>query len=117
MDSGLAATMVEAPLELQKTLVIPSNHYDVCAATGTKTSGNAAGNTEDFYDLTGANTSPAPLPAGFTARGIVALVFSCVAAVLGLISITWCVYLPGLLHSYIRLLTLIKVWTGSDLAT
>ncbi|KAG2415820.1 iron transport multicopper oxidase FET3 precursor [Aspergillus terreus] len=89
MDSGLAATMVEAPLELQKTLVIPSNHYDVCAATGTKTSGNAAGNTEDFYDLTGANTSPAPLPAGFTARGIVALVFSCVAAVLGLISITW----------------------------
>ncbi|CEL02165.1 Putative Multicopper oxidase [Aspergillus calidoustus] len=89
MDAGLAAVMVEAPTYLQEHLAIPQNHYDVCAASGTLTAGNAAGNTEDFYDLTGENRAVAPLPAGFTARGIVALVFSCVAAFLGLASIVW----------------------------
>lgn len=53
------------------------------------TAGNAAGNTEDFYDLTGGNRAPPPFPEGFTQGGIVALVFSCIAAVLGLISIVW----------------------------
>lgn len=33
--------------------------------------------------------APGPLPAGFTARGIVALVFSCLAALLGMATITW----------------------------
>ncbi|KAL4736471.1 Cupredoxin [Aspergillus similis] len=89
MDAGLAAVMVEAPLYLQEHLMIPQNHYDVCAAAGTPTEGNAAGNTEDFSDLSGENKAVAPLPAGFTARGIVALVFSCVAAFLGLASIIW----------------------------
>ncbi|KAF9885646.1 hypothetical protein FE257_012737 [Aspergillus nanangensis] len=89
MDSGLVATMVEAPLDLQKTLSIPEDQHQVCAASKTPTSGNAAGNTVDLYDLTGENTSSPPLPAGFTPRGIVALVFSCVAALLGLASITW----------------------------
>ena len=89
MDAGLAAVMVEAPLYLQENLTIPQNHYDVCSASGTPTEGNAAGNTEDFYDLTGENKAVAPLPAGFTARGIVALVFSCVAAFVGVASIGW----------------------------
>ena len=89
MDSGLAATMIEAPLELQKNLTIPQDHWDACDASGMMKSGNAAGNTQDFYDLTGANHMVAPLPDGFTARGIVALAFSCFAAVLGLASIVW----------------------------
>lgn len=89
MDSGLAATFIEAPLDLQKTLKIPEDHYQVCEVSGTLTAGNAAGNTKDLFDLTGQNVSPAPLPAGFTAKGIVALVFSCVAAILGLLSIAW----------------------------
>lgn len=83
------ATMIEAPLELQKTLTIPQNHFDVCKAAGVPTTGNAAGNTEDLLDLSGENKSPAPLPAGFTARGIVALVFSCVSAFLGMAVISW----------------------------
>jgi iron transport multicopper oxidase len=81
--------MIEAPLELQKKLQIPQNHLDVCHASRTPTKGNAAGNTVDFLDLTGENKSPAPLPAGFTARGIVALVFSCVSAFLGIAVIAW----------------------------
>lgn len=89
MDSGLAATMIEAPLELQRTLQISDNHYRVCNASNTLTTGNAAGNTVDFYDLSGENKSKAPLPAGFTARGIVALVFSCIAGFVGMGAIAW----------------------------
>lgn len=89
MASGLAVTMIEAPLELQSTLQVPKNHYDVCAAGNTPVAGNAAGNTKNYLDLTGANVSPKPLPNGFTARGIVALVFSVLAALIGMAVIAW----------------------------
>jgi iron transport multicopper oxidase len=64
VDSGLIATMVEAPLELQKTLSIPQDHYDACMVDGTPTKGNAAGNTANLLDLTGQNAPPGPLPNG-----------------------------------------------------
>jgi iron transport multicopper oxidase len=89
LASGLAVTLVEAPLELQKSLKIPDDHYAACHDSGTPTQGNAAGNTLDLLDLTGENKSPAPLPSGFTARGIAALVFSCLSAFLGMGFITW----------------------------
>lgn len=89
LASGLVATMVEAPTELQKTLTIPPNHYEVCAVGATPTVGNAAANTADPLDLDGQNLSPAPLPSGFTAKGIVALVFSCISAFLGMAVIAW----------------------------
>ena len=91
VDSGLIASMVSAPLELQKQSTIPADHYAACAAAqpAIPTAGNAAANTEDLLDVTGANVSPAPLPAGFQPRGIVALVFSCVAGILGLVVIAW----------------------------
>ena len=87
--SGLAATLIEAPLELQKNLTIPQNHYDVCHADGLPIAGNAAGNTVNLLNLDGQNKSPDPLPSGFTPRGIVALVFSCVSAFLGMAVIAW----------------------------
>lgn len=89
MASGLAVTMVEAPLELQATLQVPKNHYDVCAAGNTPIVGNAAGNTKNYLDLSDANVSPKPLPSGFTAKGIVALVFSILAAFIGMAVIAW----------------------------
>lgn len=89
MDSGLVATMIEAPLELQKTLTIPADHLLACKDSNTPTAGNAAGNTVDYSNLKGENRAPKPLPAGFTARGIVALVFSCIAAFLGMAAIAW----------------------------
>ncbi|KAK1761040.1 iron transport multicopper oxidase fet3 [Echria macrotheca] len=89
VKSGLMATFVEAPLDLQKTLQVPENHYAVCAAEDIPTSGNAAGNTVDLLDLTGQNAPPDPLPEGFTARGIVALVFSCISGILGVAVIAW----------------------------
>ena len=89
MDAGLVATLIEAPLDIQRTITLPEDHLQACNAGGVMTTGNAAGNTEDLYDLTGENKATPPLPEGLTSRGIVALVFSCIAAVLGLIPIVW----------------------------
>ncbi|CAH6719736.1 iron transport multicopper oxidase Fet3p [[Candida] jaroonii] len=87
---GLALQLIEAPdvLIADPEQQITQNHIDVCKAAGVPYEGNAAANTKDFLDLSGENTQHKPLPSGFTARGIVALVFSCIAAVLGLIAIT-----------------------------
>jgi hypothetical protein len=57
--------MIEAPLELQKNTTIPQDHLAACKYKGIPTEGNAAGNTKDLLDLTGANVSPKPLPAGY----------------------------------------------------
>jgi len=84
--------MIEDPLSLQG-LRIPPSHFDVCKSQGIATAGNAAGNTADLYDLTGANVPPPPLPAGFTARGIVALVFSILSALIGVGVVGWYVFL------------------------
>ncbi|RMZ70831.1 Iron transport multicopper oxidase FET3 [Pyrenophora seminiperda CCB06] len=89
--SGLTATMIEAPLSVQAQLQgnIPADHWKVCEDKGVPTKGNAAGNTLDFTDLRGENKAPGTIPSGFTARGIVALVFSCLSAFLGLGVIGW----------------------------
>lgn len=91
MMQGLAIQMIEAPTELQKQLggKLPQNYLDTCKAANFQTEGNAAGNTKDFLDLSGENMQAPSLPAGFTARGIVAMVFSCVSAFLGMAAIAW----------------------------
>lgn len=98
--------MVEAPLEMQKTISIPDDHYKACDLAGTGTKGNAAGNTEDLLDLTGENKPPGRIPDGyvasfsefvgirlmlcrFTPKGIVAMTFSTVSALIGLAFIAW----------------------------
>lgn len=95
MDSGLVATIVEAPLALQDQRkagikALPAGHIDICQSTQTPYRGNAGGNTTDFLDVSNMNGPPAPpLPAGFTPKGIVALVFSTIAAALGIATIVW----------------------------
>jgi iron transport multicopper oxidase len=64
VSSGLMATMVEAPLEIQKSLTLPKDHLDACAAGNVPVAGNAAGNKVDWLDLSGENAPPGPLPAG-----------------------------------------------------
>lgn len=81
--------MIEAPLDLQASLSIPADHLAACKSQNVPIAGNAAGNTKDLADMTGANVPPAPLPDGFTARGIVALVFSCLSAFLGMGIVAW----------------------------
>lgn len=78
---------------MQSSLSIPPDHYAACDASNAypkfQTQGNAAGRTDDILNLGGAYTSPAPLPEGFTARGIVALIFSVIAAMLGIAAVAW----------------------------
>lgn len=91
--SGLILSIIEAPLALQQQLNglngIPKDHIDACKSQNIAYEGNAAGNTVNLLDTTGMSVSPKPLPAGFTARGIVALVFSCIAGFLGIGVIAW----------------------------
>lgn len=87
LSQGLALSFVEAPQQMQERLTIPSDHLAVCGAAGVQTEGNAAGNTEDYTDLTGQNTQQGWIPDGFTARGIVAMVFTVLSAFLGMGSI------------------------------
>ena len=54
--------MIEAPLSLQETLTLPSDHLAACKAANVPYAGNAAGNTVDFLDLSGENKAVAPLP-------------------------------------------------------
>lgn len=91
LEQGLAIILIEAPEEMQKTDTqqMTDNFKQVCLNVGVNYTGNAAGNTVDFLDLTGANVQHKPLPAGFTARGIVALVFSCIAGIAGLVAIAF----------------------------
>ncbi|KAH8648647.1 iron transport multicopper oxidase FET3 [Xylariales sp. PMI_506] len=89
MDAGLASTMIEAPIQMQQNLTVPQDFLDLCSADGVATAGNAAGNTDDYLDLTGENAQIAPLPAGFTTKGYIAMAFSCLAGFLGIVSIAW----------------------------
>jgi len=61
VTAGLTVTMVEAPLEIQKQQKISDQSLANCKAQGVPTQGNAAGNTNNHFDLTGANTHVPPL--------------------------------------------------------
>lgn len=79
-------------MTLQQGLNVPQAHFDVCKAANIPTVGNAAGNTIDWLDLTGQNSPPPPLPAGFTGRGIIALIISILNGVFGTVIIIWYSY-------------------------
>ncbi|ODQ81781.1 hypothetical protein BABINDRAFT_160018 [Babjeviella inositovora NRRL Y-12698] len=89
LAQGLALALIEDPAGIQEKETLGENWLANCEAAGVKTIGNAAGNSENFLDLTGENVQQKPLPAGFTARGIVALVFSCIAGLLGVVAIAF----------------------------
>jgi iron transport multicopper oxidase len=57
VDMGLTATIIEAPEELRR-LSIPSDHKAACDVQHIPTAGNAAGNTQNLTDMSGANTLP-----------------------------------------------------------
>lgn len=87
LEQGLAITLVEAPLEIQKNEVdIPTLNYEACKALNIPTKGNAAGNT-DLLNLEGERLQVAPLPDGFTLKGYVAFVVCTLAALYGVFSI------------------------------
>ena len=112
VDSGLIMTFVEAPEQFRANIsaspgVIPQDHFDACNANSPAMPyvGNAAGHgavstdqkvlglrdvsEDEWLNMQGENVQLGPLPSGFTPRGIVALVFSCVAGILGCAVIVW----------------------------
>jgi hypothetical protein len=68
VEAGLIATLVEAPDVLQDTQSIPHDHYQVCKSQNIPTKGNAAGNTQNWLDLTGANTNISTNDYGYALR-------------------------------------------------
>ena len=58
LSAGFFATIVEAPLVLQRRESVPGDFYDSCRRQGLPYQGNAAGNTRNFTDLKGANDKP-----------------------------------------------------------
>ncbi|AOA62477.1 Ferro-O2-oxidoreductase [Komagataella phaffii CBS 7435] len=87
LDQGLALVLIEDPLSIQSQQNLDDNWKRMCEVNNMPYVGNAAANTENFLDLTDENVQVKNLPAGFTARGIVALVFSCIAGILGCVAI------------------------------
>jgi len=89
LDQGLALMFIEDPAGIQgnDTQQLTADSINACEKIGMPIEGNAAANSKNFLDLSGEPVQHKALPSGFTARGIVALVFSCIAAFLGLIAI------------------------------
>ena len=59
VESGLSSTMIEAPRALRRSgLQPPADHLNACKKMGIKTSGNAAGNDQNWLDLTGLSSLP-----------------------------------------------------------
>jgi iron transport multicopper oxidase len=55
--AGMTLTFIEAPTQLvAQDPYIPTSHRSVCDNYGISRKGNAAGNTKNWLDLTGANT-------------------------------------------------------------
>ncbi|GME55867.1 Multicopper oxidase type 1 [Neofusicoccum parvum] len=51
LDAGMAATIVEAPIQIQRLGIdIPQQHLEACRALNLTTQGNCAGNTQNLDD-------------------------------------------------------------------
>lgn len=90
LDQGLALVLIEDPEGIQavETQQLTDDSKRACQRLGIPVEANAAGNT-NFLDLTGEPVQVKELPAGFTASGIVALVFSCITGFLGIAAISY----------------------------
>ncbi|KAK4057386.1 ferroxidase fet3 [Microbotryomycetes sp. JL221] len=88
MTAGLAMVFIEAPTEAQQILQVPQVMKDHCAALGIASEGNAAGKFS-VTDLDGAPHGPYPQVLGWKPKGIVALVGTIVAALLGMAAVVW----------------------------
>jgi iron transport multicopper oxidase len=57
MEAGLVATLIEAPDRIAREQSIPRDHAKVCRSQNILTKGNAAGNSNDWLNLTGESTT------------------------------------------------------------
>ncbi|CCK73450.1 ferroxidase FET3 NDAI_0G04650 [Naumovozyma dairenensis CBS 421] len=87
---GLAIVLIEDPENIQavESQNFTANELNVCKNKNIPVSGNAAGDSVDFLNLKDELVQPKAIPDGFTKKGIIAMVFSCLCGVLGLIMLS-----------------------------
>ncbi|GAA6021208.1 hypothetical protein JCM11491_001607 [Sporobolomyces phaffii] len=90
MQSGLAVVFMEDPLGAQKTMTLPQQITDQCAALGISSTGNAAGKMSTT-DLKGAPTGPRDQThiTGWTPKAKGALAGCVITALLGMLTVVW----------------------------
>ncbi|CCE85919.1 Piso0_005559 [Millerozyma farinosa CBS 7064] len=90
LEQGLAITLIEAPSEIQSSQSVIENHYEACKLANVSSKGNAAGHygsSTEWFDLTGENVQPDPLPESFTMKGYIAFVICTLIAFYGIFSV------------------------------
>lgn len=85
---GLAAVFIEDPETLQEREELGSNYKQLCSSAGIKNEGNAAGHSDDWFNMQGLPRQPDPLPEGFTAKGYAAFITCALAALWGIYTIS-----------------------------
>lgn len=88
LTQGLAAVFIEDPLALQEQESLSGNYKEVCSAAEIPNRGNAAGHSDDWFNMDGLPRQPKPLPSGFTAKGYFAFIVSALVGILGIYTIS-----------------------------
>ncbi|KAF8521711.1 laccase [Hysterangium stoloniferum] len=88
LDAGLAVTLLEAPIQAQATIQLPSYVSSQCLAQGLPASGNAAGHFSTT-DLSGLTTGPFPQILGWRPRGIGAMAGCVLTVLMGMATVAW----------------------------
>jgi iron transport multicopper oxidase len=88
LDAGLAVTFLEAPIQAQQVIQLPSYVSDQCAAQNTPSTGNAAGHNSTT-DFSGLPVGPFPQRLGWHPRGIGAMAGCVLAALFGMLCVAW----------------------------
>ncbi|QLL31818.1 hypothetical protein HG536_0B06860 [Torulaspora globosa] len=88
LTQGLGAVFIEDPLSLQESETLSDNYKQLCSAAEIPNRGNAAGHTDDWYNMEGLPRQPRPLPSGFTAKGYFAFIVSTLVGLLGIYTIS-----------------------------
>ncbi|KAI9483639.1 MAG: multicopper oxidase-domain-containing protein [Benjaminiella poitrasii] len=85
LESGLAATFIEAPDVAQERMTLPQAFKDICTEGGNPYEGNAAG--KEGFDLKGAPDGIRMIFDGFTPKGKGAMAGCIISALLGMTAI------------------------------
>lgn len=88
LTQGLGAVFIEDPLAVQEAETLSKTYKDVCSAANIPNQGNAAGHSDDWFNLDGLPRQPKPLPSGFKAKGYIAFIISTLMALYGIYAIS-----------------------------
>ncbi|KIX04681.1 uncharacterized protein Z518_05551 [Rhinocladiella mackenziei CBS 650.93] len=93
VHTGLVATMIEAPIELQqqrRSQPLPADHIGACVATGTPATENDPGQVDDLLDVQNENDPTQGKPEGVSiSDAVVSLAAGSVLVMTGLVFLVW----------------------------